>query len=216
MKFLCPLISFLLMFHFSYAQELLTSGKIEMKVTKVENAGLKGTMINGSMQTVYFNESYNRLSIYTMKGMVKMDIVNDKTSNETLMLTGGIMLGKKQIKVESQEKKPREYTITYDESDTKTILGYTCTKAILEKDKLKMEVYFTEQIDVTQTPLRQQFSGLRGFSLQYTIIDDEGVRITYTAQNIETNLSLADFDLPTDGYEEMTEAEARKMLRNAG
>jgi len=204
------------MFHLSHAQEALTAGKIEMKVTKVENAGLKGSMINGSTQTVYFNSSYDRLSIYTMKGMVKMDIVNDKTTDKTLMLTGGMMLGKKKINVESQEKEPREYTIIYDESDTKTILGYNCTKAVLENDKLKMEVYITEQIDVAQTPLRQQFSGLRGFPLQYTIIDDEGVRITYTAQNIDTNLSLADFDLPTDGYEEMTEAEAKKMLRNAG
>ena len=215
MKFLCPLISFLLMIHLSHAQQALTAGKIEMKVTKVENAGLKGSMIKGSTQTVYFNSNHDRLSIYTMKGMVKMDIINDKISNETLMLTGGMMLGKKKIKVESKEKKPRKYNITYDQNDTQTILGYTCTKAVLENDQLKMEAYFTEQIDVAQTPLRQQFSGLYGFPLQYTIIDD-GVRITYTAQNIETNLNLADFDLPTEGYEEMTEEEARKMLRNAG
>lgn len=214
-RFLCPLISFLLIVHLSHAQEALTSGKIEMKVTKVENAGLKGSMINGSSQVVYFNQSYERLSIYTMKGLVKMDIVNDKTTNKTLMLTGGMMLGKKKVKVDSQEKKPRTYSITYDNEDTKNILGYTCKKAILENDKLKMEVYYTDKIDVQQTPLRQQFSGLNGFPLQYTIID-EGVRITYTAQDVTRNISLADFDLSTDGYEEMTEAEARKMLRNAG
>lgn len=155
-----------------------------MKITNVENAGLKGSMMKGSTQTVYFNDSYDRLSIYTMKGMVKMEIVNDKTANSTLMLTGGMMLGKKKVKVNTEEKKLRTYNISYDNSDSKTILGYTCTKATLENDKIKMEVYYTDKINVHQTPLRKQFSGLQGFPLQYTIIDDEGVRITYTAQHI--------------------------------
>jgi len=215
MRYVCLLVSFLFVFHLSHAQQALTAGKIEMKITNVENAGLKGSMMKGSTQTVYFSDNYDRLSIYTMKGMVKMEIVNDKTANSTLMLTGGMMLGKKKVKVNTEEKKPRKYNITYDNSDSKTILGYTCIKATLENDKIKMEVYYTDKIDVYQTPLRKQFSGLKGFPLQYTIIDDEGVRITYTAQNIK-DITPADFNLSTDGYEEMTEEEAKKMLRNAG
>ncbi len=217
---LLTIFSFVLASGTVAAQDAMRAGKVEMEITKVKGGGMKGMMMKGSEQVLYFNDEYERMYMSMAKGMVKMDVLKTKADNSALMLTGGMMLGKKMVRMtgdnrEGENEQP-EYTLTYDEKDTKTIHGYLCQKAVFKADGVEMHVYYTHEIDYENNPIKEQFPDLEGFPLEYTItIIEEKMSMTYSTTSVSA-VNPSDFELSTEGYEELTQEEAKELFKGIG
>lgn len=114
----------------------------------------------------------------------------------------------------AEDKQPE---IKYTE-ETKEIAGFTCKKAeyITEDeygDKITTIVWYNETVGGPEMNFGGNFSGLKGFPMEYTIETEEG-KITYTVTVVQTKkvkFSDTDFLIPTD-YEELTEEKAKELF----
>jgi GLPGLI family protein len=87
--------------------------------------------------------------------------------------------------------------------DTKTILGYTCKKAVATlKDGTYYNIYYTEAIKLTACENPFQFKEIPGVVLEYeTGGPNRASKITYTATTINFDpVPASKFEIPTIGY----------------
>jgi len=88
-------------------------------------------------------------------------------------------------------------------SETKTILGYECKKAIAKlKNGNTFSMYYATAIKPSATENPYQFKDLPGFVLEYES-EKEGStqKVTYTANKINLNpVPVATFEIPSKGY----------------
>jgi hypothetical protein len=205
----------------TYAQEKLTEGKITMTQTmSTDNAQMQAmldqTMGGKSMETVAYvkgNKSRSEVS-NPMSGNIVT--IFDMDKKEMLLLMDNAMLGKKYattIITKEEEEKMKENTTIVKGTETKTILGYECTKQTVTVDQdganMVMEMYITDKI----APVVSQQTSFLGNKLEglpmYMVIkmNQQGMNMTITTEvtNIEKETVSDDkFSLtPPEGYTKM-------------
>lgn len=150
------------------------------------------------------------------------NITNGNDSSQIVLLDIP-MLGEKYYMKTTKEKVLESMTenkvpeIVYSE-ETKVIAGYTCNKAeyITEDeygDKKTTPVYYSTAIGGPELNFGGQFTGLKGFPMEYVMETDEG-KITFavtTAQVKKVKLKETDFFIPTD-YTELTDEKAKELF----
>jgi hypothetical protein len=205
----------------TYAQEKLTEGKITMTQTmSTDNAQMQAmldqTMGGKPMETVAYvkgNKSRSEVS-NPMSGNIVT--IFDMDKKEMLLLMDNAMLGKKYattIITKEEEEKMKENTTIVKGTETKTILGYECTKQTVTVDQdganMVMEMYITDKI----APVVSQQTSFLGNKLEglpmYMVIkmNQQGMNMTITTEvtNIEKETVSDDkFSLtPPEGYTKM-------------
>jgi hypothetical protein len=205
----------------TYAQEKLTEGKITMTQTmSTDNAQMQAmldqTMGGKSMETVAYvkgNKSRSEVS-NPMSGNIVT--IFDMDKKEMLLLMDNAILGKKYsttIITKEEEEKMKENTTIVKGTETKTILGYECTKQTVTVDQdganMVMEMYITDKI----APVVSQQTSFLGNKLEglpmYMVIkmNQQGMNMTITTEvtNIEKETVSDDkFSLtPPEGYTKM-------------
>jgi GLPGLI family protein len=96
-------------------------------------------------------------------------------------------------------------------NETKTIAGYTCTKAVATlEDGSTFTVYYTTEIIPENKEYDYQFKNLNGLPLEYELTQGK-LKIKYTVSKINLNpVPASKFDIPKGGYREMTYEESKK------
>ena len=97
-------------------------------------------------------------------------------------------------------------------SETKTIAGYKCVKAVATmKDGSAFTVYYTKDIIPENAEYNLQFKNLDGLPLEYELTQG-ALKIKYTVSKINMNpVPASKFDIPKSGYRELTYEESRKL-----
>ena len=208
------------------AQKAVKQAKITYSI-QVESDNMMAAMLNGSQMNLYFQKDWGRFDMNMMMGLVKVEsIMSPKEGLVTMSMMGNnkaIKLDAKQIKdmqAKGQEKQIAAEDITYHKDQTKTILGYECYKVSIKREGLSepMTVYVTDQIRPKQvTQVQQQLSGIKGFPLAYTIVQ-EGMTLNFEAIEIDTKKQpkeLFSTKVPKD-YEVMSFEELQQMGGGGG
>ncbi len=97
-------------------------------------------------------------------------------------------------------------------SETKTIAGYKCIKAVATmKDGSVFTVFYTKDIIPENSEYDVQFKNLEGLPLEYELTQG-ALKIKYTVSKINMNpVPASRFDIPKSGYRELTYEESRKL-----
>jgi GLPGLI family protein len=97
-------------------------------------------------------------------------------------------------------------------SETKTIAGYNCIKAVATfPDGTTFTVYYTPDIVPENKDYEYLFKNLNGLPLEYELVQGK-LTIKYTVSKINLNpVPASKFDIPKSGYREMTYEESKKM-----
>jgi GLPGLI family protein len=102
-----------------------------------------------------------------------------------------------------EQNKKFEGIVFNKTGETKTILGYECTKVVAKlKDGSTYNVYFAASIAPSNNEYEYQFRDLPGLVLEYETESEDGkTKIRYTATKISiTPVPVSKFDLPKSGY----------------
>jgi len=223
---------FLLVGTSTFAQKEIKEGVISMEITKVDcdNEQYAGMlqMMKGSQMSVAFDKDNSLMTMNMMGGMMKTRALTKKNSKEmvTLIDAMGQKMMNKMAKEEFEKTKGAakdvKMDVTYDKSDTKKILDYTCHKATIkiplpgqEGKFVEMNAYVTKDLKLSESLMQGvEASKLEGTPLEYSIsASQQGMSfsMTFTATGIETSIDRAIFELDTEGYKEVTLEQMQSM-----
>lgn len=225
----------------------ITSGSIEMSVTDFNmpdmagedsNQDMMGGMMNSMKMTMYFKPGQQVTDMDMMGMMQTKTIYKDNMSIQYMDMMGS------KIKITSalgqdmfdqygidQETLATMYQVKYDKSETKTILDYSCYKAIItmnmsdlikeqdypaELKNMEIEMYITDDIKMDSYSF-QQIPGLKldGTPLQMNM-DVGPMKMTFEATQINTTVDDSHFAEPSGDYKEMTLEEFQNMAGGFG
>jgi GLPGLI family protein len=133
-------------------------------------------------------------------------MLNDSKSDTTVVLRElGAAKYLSYLTEEKRQNQNKKYEgITFSPSgETKTILGYDCSKLIAKlKDGSTFSVYYAPSITPSNKEYEYQFKDVPGFVLEYeTQTEDGKTTIKYAASKITlTPVPASKFDIPKSGY----------------
>ena len=105
-------------------------------------------------------------------------------------------------------------------ADTKTIAGYVCKKAVITKKvkdgaDITMEVFYTDDIDVSNFKFSNAIPELNGFPMEYTMKSGP-MAFKMVARSVKKeNIAASEFVVPAD-YKQVTQEELRNMFGGGG
>ena len=148
-------------------------------------------------------------------GIVNIKVISNTKTKKTVMLMD--MMGKKimmEDDMDSDEIKKSEFEVV-KKSETKTIAGYKCNKAILkDKDGNEVTYWYTKSLPGYKGKSIPNVN-IEGFPMEFEIKQETmGMKMTVTDVNKKT-VSNSIFDIPSD-YEIMTKEEMQKMFKGMG
>jgi GLPGLI family protein len=199
-------------------------GHIEYKVTVESDSPNNEAMIamfSNSKMNIYFKNQMTRTEI-DMGFMMSMKVINNEKSGEILMLMGG-NAGKKAVLSSASEMDKTKSDSVMSAlgnlqliNESKTILGYTCKKAILtNKDGTQISYWYTNEIvynkkgneifdeQIPGVPL-EMMTTIGGMTMKWTAVSYD--------KTIENETELFSMEIPS-GYEQVTYSEYLKFKR---
>jgi GLPGLI family protein len=192
-------------------------------VSQLSYSGVDPSMI-AMMPKVETVMIYDNLSKeVTDYGMAKIEkIINGDTKTITILTDSPD--GKKYIKLTDAEAKQmnelqKDVTINYT-SDTKTIAGLNCKKAIINYKNedgaaIADTVFYTEELGGAELNIGGSYDGLKGFPVEYKVKVAE-MTISVTVTEIKKGkVKDTDFLIPSD-YVEMSAEEKAQILQHSG
>lgn len=178
----------------------------------------------GDMETKVTFKDGKSLSELSSMMVTTQTLVDDKGMT-MLMEQMGNKIAIKQTKEEiakeeaKQKDKPADPKIEYT-TETKTIAGYECKKAIItmvgkDKKEDKMEVWVSDKFENTNKEGKGRgqgfMKGLKGMPFEYSSAMGP-MKVSVTAKSVTTDpIDNAVFNLSTDGYKLMTMDELKAM-----
>lgn len=171
------------------------------------------SMLTGSKMTISFMPKKSKIEM-TMGMFGKFTTIADIKKKKVLMLVD--MMGQKNAaedKVDAAKADSARAASTVQLVDeTKTILGYTCKKAIVtDKEGKEMTFWYTEDIKVDFTGQRQFNTNVPGVILEFATNQNEMV-ISFTASSFEKTIDKKEFDMKIpEGYVLKTPEEMQMM-----
>ena len=206
----------------SLAQKTIKEGSVIYELTDITSDAPEVQMMKGSRMNLYFSKKMQKLEMSMMGGLLEITTITDLSTEENTMLTN--MMGNKAMvkmsKEESEKQQEKnmkpEYDITYGKNDTKKIAGYNCYKAVLKsKDGDVINTYVTDEFQTKLKFFTEMFPGLKVFPMEYSI-ENEGFALVFSAQEVNTKVDSDTFDIPSEGYTEMTMEEFEKQMGGLG
>jgi hypothetical protein len=167
---------------------------------------------DGATMTVYLKGNMSRCEMAT--ALFSSATIHD-TRTGTAVVLREVDGQKLLIRMNAEnwaEKNARYDGIKFANTDeTKTIAGYTCTKAVATlSDGTTFTVYYTTEIVPENKEYDYQFRNLNGLPLEYELVQGK-LTIKYTVSKINMNpVPASKFDIPKTGYRELTYEESKK------
>ena len=192
------------------AQKSLTEGKIlfDISVTGEDmDPQMKAMMPTES--TVYIKSGKSRTELSMAMGMSSASIYDSKTGQITALTD--FMGNKTYMTMDASKENAKEGKPTVEQtSETKTIAGYVCKKAVVKSTNgSTMVVYHTDKINAGMAELAGA-KDLGGYPMEYTV-DQMGFKMTFTARSVTAEkVSDDQFKVPA-GYKFVTQEELQKM-----
>lgn len=160
----------------------------------------QASMLFDSKMEIYFAKGLARVD-FKLGSLTNTSIRINREKNEALTITSGVMgsyankntpegLGVGQVQGDSL------FTVTlFDE--TKTILGFTCKKAVLERKGVRATYWYTNEIVLENIGQQVVNKDIPGFPLAFTSIDN-GIRMHYQASNYKFSIDNKEEVFATD------------------
>lgn len=161
------------------------------------------TSINATTKTVYIKGNQSRVEV--INPSFSQSVLFDKASGNAVILreigNNKFMTKLNNLKWKSQNSK-YDGAVLNTTTETKTILGYACKKAILTlKDSSSFTIFYAVTIAPSVKEFEYQFKDIPGFVLEYETQELKGQRVRYTATKMNLNpVSTSKFEIPTSGY----------------
>ncbi len=160
--------------------------------------------LKASTKTVYIKGNDSRTDLVS-PSFTQSLLYNRNTGNAVILREFGnnkFMTKLDNSKWVAENKKYEGMTISLSGTETKTILGYECKKAVIQmKDGSSFTLYYATAIVPSVKEFEYQFKDIPGFVLEFESQEADGKKIKYTA--IKINLSpvqASRFDIPASGY----------------
>jgi GLPGLI family protein len=169
------------------------------------------SMMAGSKMTMYFTAGKSRADV--SMGMIgTMATISDQKAKKTVSLVD--MMGAKyatETPLEENVAKPEDQTVEIT-TETKEILGYTCTKALITSPESgTMTVWFTKDIQAFTSGQNYYNSSIPGFPLSMSISTND-ITIDMVANKVEKKVDKKLFSTKIpEGYEIKTAEELEQM-----
>jgi GLPGLI family protein len=169
--------------------------------------------LDGHTKTIYVKGNMSRAEIAS--ALFSSATIHDSKAGTSVVLkeVSGQKLLIRMTSDNWAENNKRYDGITFtNASDTKSIAGYNCIKAVATlPDGTTFTVYYTPDIVPENKDYDYQFKNLNGLPLEYELVQGK-LTIKYTVSKINMNpVPASKFDIPTSGYREMTYEESKKM-----
>ena len=157
-------------------------------------------------------------------GMMEQKTIYDAVKQDASMLMN--IMGQKFVikntaaQISETKKKEGETTGVKITNETKTIAGYVCKKAIVtmkSKDgsETTIDVYFTDDIDVSRYKFSNTFPEINGLPLEFTMKTGP-MSFNMIARSIKKeNIPTSEFVIAAD-YKQVTTEELRNMFGGGG
>ncbi|ULQ54557.1 hypothetical protein [Flavihumibacter fluvii] len=182
---------------------VITTGAAEPKLADA---------FDGATTTVYLKGNLSRSEM--VSALASFTTIHDARSGAAVVLqeVGGQKLLIRMTADDWKDKNRKYEGIRFNTTtETKTLAGYTCKKAIAQmKDGSSFIVYYTTDIMPENDDYNSQFSGLKGLPLEYELTQGQ-LNIRYIVSQVNLNpVPVSKFDIPKTGYREMTYEESKK------
>ena len=119
-----------------------------------------------------------------------------------------------------QKKKAGMVITVKPTTDTKTIAGYNCKKAIMtvksnQSAEQTFDVYFTEDFDVSKFNFGNTLPEVNGLALEFSMAQGP-FSLKMVARSVKKeNIAASEFAIPTD-YKQVTTEELKTMFGGGG
>ncbi|MDE3250440.1 MAG: DUF4412 domain-containing protein [Bacteroidota bacterium] len=168
---------------------------------------------DGATTTVYIKGTLSRSEMNSALASFT-SIYDAKTGNAVVLqeISGQKLLIRMTAENWKDKNKRYEGIRFANTSESKTIAGYKCTKAIATlKDGSSFIVYYTKEIIPENSDYNVLFKNFEGLPLEYELTQGS-LKIRYTVSRINLNpVPASKFDIPKTGYRELSYEESRKM-----
>ena len=231
-KFSLLLTALAMITSFAINAQELNEGMIKMEITEVGSdnpqVAAQLEMMKGTSTEYHFNAEKSLVNSSMMGGMVKMSyLVNNADEHLTLLFDA---MGQKMM-IESTKEERAEYekdqmemaenmTVTYDEGDTKEILGYTCIRADIDPGETEVPMSFSMYVAPDIKASNKLIQGLQAYELKgfplEMIIDSDQMSMTFTTTELKKEVDSAIFNVNTSGYTKMTFDEFQQSMGAMG
>ena len=159
--------------------------------------------LNGATKTLYVKGHETRVDINSTA--YSQSIIYDNVTGVAVILkeigANKFMSTLDALKWKEQNKKYEGMKISIT-SETKTILGYECKKAIASlKNGNSFIVFFASAIIPSAIENPFQFNDIPGFVLEYQMPGEKGTKINFSAVKINFSpVPASKFQIPNTGY----------------
>lgn len=182
----------------AYTQQLKVVGECTITYN-IKVAGEAGD----ATKTLYIKGKKTRSEIVS-PSFIQTTIYDEKTGEAVIMreLNGEKYLSKYGAEKWKERNKEWDGMTVKLTNESKTLLGYTCKKAIATtKNGKTFVLYYTFNIAPSVSENPYQFKGIPGIVLEYESETSEGKSIVFKATKIDFSpVPAAKFEIPKSGY----------------
>lgn len=206
---------FLFAFSFANAQKKVSDLSLvyEASITTGSKEPKLADAFDGATTTVYIKGTMSRSEM--VSALASFTTIHDVTTGSSVILqeVSGQKLLIRMTADNWKDKNKRYEGITFSNTEeTKTIAGYKCVKAIAKmSDGATFSVFYTKEIIPDNIEYNYQFKNLEGLPLEYELTQGSlTIKNTVSKINLDP-VPVAKFDIPKNGYRELTYQESRKL-----
>lgn len=187
------------------AQRVIADCSISYAISTEEGSADKDVTesLKASTKNVYIKGNDSRTDLVS-PSFIQSLIYNKSTGSAVILREFGnnkFMTKLDNARWKEENKKYDGMTVALS-SETKTILGYECKKALMQlKDGTVFTLYYASAIIPSVKEFEYQFKDIPGFVLEFESQEAEGKKIRYTATKINLSpVQASRFDIPVSGY----------------
>jgi GLPGLI family protein len=196
------------------AQKKLSEGTISYDI--VINTGSdkpqSADFLDGATSAVYIKGAKTRTEMVSPLGTQSTIIDGTKNSIVILKEYGEqkYMINLKPEDWKDANKRYDDVTFTYNTGETKTILGYKCSKAVGKlKDGTTFTVWYTTELVPENKDFQYANRSLPGLALEYET-NMGNLKVTYTVSKISFSpVPAAKFDIPKAGFRVLSYSQSK-------
>ncbi len=160
--------------------------------------------LKASTKTVYIKGNDSRTDLVSPT-FTQTLLYNKNTGNAVILREFGnnkFMTKLDNAKWAAENKKYEGMSVSLSPTETKTILGYECKKAVIQmKDGSSFTLFYATAIVPSVKEFEYQFKDVPGFVLEFESQEADSKKIKYTATKINlAPVQASRFEVPTNGY----------------
>ncbi len=190
----------------SFAQRVVADCTITYAISTEDGNADKDVIesLKASTKTVYIKGNDSRTDLVS-PSFTQSLLYNKSTGNAVILREFGnnkFMTKLDNAKWAAENKKFEGVKVSLSNTETKTILGYECKKALLQmKDGSSFTLYYATAIVPSVREYEFQFKDIPGFVLEFESQEADSKKIKYTATKINLSpVQASRFDIPVSGY----------------